>query len=117
MASTAKADLTRALIKYEKQRNRETYPALDWTLGLTCLRGVNEMEERLFAAIGGDKREASEFFGMMTGAFPMGSFFRPAHLIRLIGVKNFVRLARARSRSAGTAPGRLDLSGDRSGTG
>ena len=112
-----KADLTRALIKYEKQRNRETYPALDWTLGLTCLRGVNEMEERLFAAIGGDKREASEFFGMMTGAFPMGSFFRPAHLIRLIGVKNFVRLARARSRSAGTPPGRLDLSGDRSGTG
>jgi hypothetical protein len=81
------------------------------------LRGVNEMEERLFAAIGADKREASEFFGMMTGAFPMGSFFRPAHLIRLIGVKDFVRLARARSRSAGTPPGRLDLSGDHSGTG
>ena len=93
-----KADLTRALIKYERQRNRESYPALDWTLGLTRLRGVNEVEERLFAAIGSDKREASEFFGMMTGALPMGAFFRPSHLIRLIGVKDFIRLVRARSR-------------------
>jgi 2-polyprenyl-6-methoxyphenol hydroxylase-like FAD-dependent oxidoreductase len=92
-----KADLTRALIRYEKQRNRETYPALDWTLGLTRLRGVNEIEERLFAAIGADKRETSEFFGMITGAVPMRSFFSAPHLIRLIGVKDFVRLARARS--------------------
>jgi flavin-dependent dehydrogenase len=34
--------LSRALSRYEKHRNRETYPALDWTLGLTRLGGVNE---------------------------------------------------------------------------
>jgi 2-polyprenyl-6-methoxyphenol hydroxylase-like FAD-dependent oxidoreductase len=90
--------LSRALSRYEKHRNRETYPALDWTLGLTRLRGINDMEERLFTAIGTDKREASAFFGMITGVVPMGSFFSPPHLIRLIGVKDFVRLARARSR-------------------
>lgn len=90
--------LSRALSRYEKHRNRETYPALDWTLGLTRLRGINEMEERLFTAIGTDKREASAFFGMITGVVPMGSFFSPPHLIRLIGVKDFLRLARARSR-------------------
>jgi len=90
--------LSRALSRYEKHRNRETYPALDWTLGLTRLRCINEMEERLFTAIGTDKREASAFFGMITGVVPMGSFFSPPHLIRLIGVKDFVRLARARSR-------------------
>jgi hypothetical protein len=76
----------------------ETYPALDWTLGLTRLGGVNEMEERLFTAIGTDKREASAFLGMITGVVPMGSFFSSSHLIRLIGVKDFLRLARARSR-------------------
>jgi hypothetical protein len=90
--------LSRALSRYEKHRNRETYPALDWTLGLTCLRGINEMEERLFTAIGTDQREASAFFGMITGVVPMGSFFSPPHLIRLIGVKDFLRLACARSR-------------------
>jgi len=62
------------------------------------LRGVNEMEERLFSAIGTDKREASAFFGMITGVVPMGSFFSPPHLIRLLGVKDFLRLARTRSR-------------------
>jgi flavin-dependent dehydrogenase len=90
--------LSRALSRYEKHRNRETYPALDWTLGLTRLGGVNEMEERLFTAIGTDKREASAFLGMITGVVPMGSFFSSSHLIRLIGVKDFLRLARARSR-------------------
>ena len=89
--------LSRALSGYERHRNRETYPALDWTLGLARLRGVNNMEERLFAAIDTDKREASAFFGMITGVVQMGSFFSPPHLIRLIGVKDFLRLSRARS--------------------
>jgi 2-polyprenyl-6-methoxyphenol hydroxylase-like FAD-dependent oxidoreductase len=93
-----KADLSRALIRYEKQRNHEIFPALDWTLGLTRMRGVTQTEERLFAAIGADKREASTFLGMITGAVPMGSFFSPPHLMRLIGVRDFLRLARARSR-------------------
>jgi 2-polyprenyl-6-methoxyphenol hydroxylase-like FAD-dependent oxidoreductase len=92
-------DLTRALRKYEKQRNHQSYPALDWTLGLARLRGVNELEERLFTAIGADNTEASTFFGMITGVVPMGSFFSPPHLVRLVGVRNFLRLARARSRS------------------
>ena len=57
--------------------------------------GVNEIEERLFAAIGADKHETSEFFGMITSAVPMRTFFSPPHVIRLIGVKDFVRLARS----------------------
>ncbi len=86
------------LDRYEKQRNRETKPAFDWTLDLARLRGVNEIEEQLFTAIGADEAEASHFFGTLTGVVPMRSFFSPAHLIRLIGVKDFLRLARARSR-------------------
>jgi len=42
--------------------------------------------------------ETSQFFGMLTGVVPMRSFFSPAHLIRLIGLKDFLRPARARSR-------------------
>jgi 2-polyprenyl-6-methoxyphenol hydroxylase-like FAD-dependent oxidoreductase len=92
------SDLSRALTRYEKQRNRETSPTFDWTLGLARLRGVNEIEERLFAAIGADETEASNFFGVLTGVVPMRSFFSPQHLIRLIGVRNFLRLARTGSR-------------------
>ena len=91
-------DLSRALAGYEKQRNRETSPALDWTLNLARLRGVSEVEERLFAAIGADQAEASNFLGFVTGVVPMRSLFSPAHLVRLVGVRDFLRLARARSR-------------------
>ena len=52
----------------------------------------------LFAAIGADPEEASKFFGFLTGVIPIRSFFSPAHLIRLVGVQDFLRLARARSR-------------------
>ena len=62
------------------------------------MRGVNEIEEQLFRTIGADGVETSQFFGMLTGVVPMRSFFGPAHLIRLIGVKDFLRLARLRSR-------------------
>jgi 2-polyprenyl-6-methoxyphenol hydroxylase-like FAD-dependent oxidoreductase len=91
-------DLPGALASYEKQRNRETKPAFDWTLGVANLRGLNEIEEELFRTIGAEEAETSQFFNMLTGVVPMRSFFSPAHLIRLIGVKDFLRLARARSR-------------------
>jgi 2-polyprenyl-6-methoxyphenol hydroxylase-like FAD-dependent oxidoreductase len=91
-------NLPGALTRYEKQRNRETKPAFNWTLDVAALRGVNEIEEELFRTIGADEAETSQFFGMLTGVVPMRSFFSPAHLIRLIGVKDFLRLARTRSR-------------------
>ena len=94
----ARVTSPRALTRYEKQRNRETKPAFNWTLDVAALRGVNEIEEELFRTIGADEAEAAQFFGMLTGVIPMRSFFSPAHLIRLIGVKDFLRLARTRSR-------------------
>jgi hypothetical protein len=41
-------------------------------LGLARLRGVNEIEERLFAAIGADEGEAPNFLGVLTGVVPSG---------------------------------------------
>jgi 2-polyprenyl-6-methoxyphenol hydroxylase-like FAD-dependent oxidoreductase len=91
-------DLDRALTGYQKQRDREAKPAFDWTVNLAHLRGTSEIEERLFAAIGADENEASNFFGVITGAIPMGALFSPMHLIRLIGMRDFLKLARARAR-------------------
>jgi len=99
-----RSDLGRALVGYEKQRNGETKPAFDWTVNLAHLRGVSEVEERLFAAIGADQAEASSFFGFLTGVVPMRSLFSPTHLIRLIGLKDFARLVRARSRQTPRRP-------------
>ena len=94
----ARRDLDSALTRYEKQRNRDTKPAFEWTVDLARLRGASEIEERLFTTIGKDETEAANFFGTLTGVVPMRSFFSPAHLVRLIGVKDFLRLARSRSR-------------------
>ena len=91
-------NLNDVLRRYEKQRDHQTTPAFDWTVDLAHLRGANEIEQRLFTTIGADQTEASNFFGMLTGIVPMRSFFGPPHLVRLIGVKNFLRLLRARSR-------------------
>jgi len=91
-------DLDSALTRYEKQRNRDTKPAFEWTVDLARLRGASETEERLFTTIGKDETEAANFFGTLTGVVPMRSFFSPAHLVRLIGVKEFLRLARSRAR-------------------
>jgi hypothetical protein len=65
---------------------------------LRRLRGVNEIGERMFAAIGADEGEASNFLGALTGVVPIRRFFSPVHLIRLIGMKDFLRLARAHAR-------------------
>jgi hypothetical protein len=92
------SDLNRELSRYERQRNRETNPAIDWTLNLARLRGATEIEERLFTTLGADQVEASKFLSFITGVVPMRSFFSPAHLVRLVGVRDFLRLARARSR-------------------
>jgi 2-polyprenyl-6-methoxyphenol hydroxylase-like FAD-dependent oxidoreductase len=92
------SDLNQALIRYEKQRNRETSPDFDWTLNLARLQGVREVEERLFAAIGANQAQATNFLGFLTGVVPMRSIFSPSHLVRLVGVKDFLRLARGRSR-------------------
>jgi flavin-dependent dehydrogenase len=83
------SDLNRELSRYERQRNRETNPAIDWTLNLARLRGATEIEERLFTTLGADQVEASNFLGFMTGVVPMRSFFSPAHLVRLVGVRDF----------------------------
>ena len=50
-------DLPGALTRYEKQRNRETKPAFNWTLDVATLRGVNEIEEQLFRKIGADEAD------------------------------------------------------------
>jgi 2-polyprenyl-6-methoxyphenol hydroxylase-like FAD-dependent oxidoreductase len=87
-----------AMKSYEKQRNVQTKPAFDWTLDVAQLRGVSPIEERLFRAIGADQVESSNFFGMLTGTVPVRSFFSPSHLIRLVGMRDFLDLARTRFR-------------------
>ena len=60
-------DLDSALTRYEKQRNRDTKPAFEWTVDLARLRGASEIEERLFMTIGQDETEAANFFGTLSG--------------------------------------------------
>ena len=64
------SDLNQALTGFEKQRDRETNPNFDWTLNLAQLRGVSEVEERLFAAIGADHAEVCNFSASSPAWYP-----------------------------------------------
>jgi hypothetical protein len=51
-------------------------------------------ERQMFAALAADPDETERFFGVLTGVHPPAAVFSPPHLIRLLGPRGFLRLAR-----------------------
>jgi len=88
----------RALRGYRKARDGQTRTIYGFTAGLAALRGTGPAEERLFEAIGSDPATGTRFFGAISGAEPVGRFFAPPNLVRLVGVRGFLALARSRPR-------------------
>ncbi|HZC71865.1 MAG TPA: NAD(P)/FAD-dependent oxidoreductase [Jatrophihabitans sp.] len=88
--------LPKLLARYARARDRETTPMYDFTVGLAQLRPVSSAEQRMFAAISADPIATTAFLGTISGMLPMQRFFSPANLIRLVGVRGFLQLARNR---------------------
>jgi hypothetical protein len=50
----------------------------------------------MFAALAARPDEIERFFGVLTGVYPPAAVFSAPHLVRLLGPRRFLRLARAR---------------------
>jgi 2-polyprenyl-6-methoxyphenol hydroxylase-like FAD-dependent oxidoreductase len=89
---------------YQRARDRETRAMFDFTVDLASFRQSAPAEERLFAAIAQRAETADEFFSVVAGVTPMGKFFSPGRLIKLVGLRGFLELGRARERNPQPRP-------------
>jgi 2-polyprenyl-6-methoxyphenol hydroxylase-like FAD-dependent oxidoreductase len=84
----------RALAGYRRQRDRAALPMYRFTRQLARLAPMRPAERELFAALASDPQETQRFFGVLTGVHAPTAVFSPTHLIRLLGLRGFLRLAR-----------------------
>jgi 2-polyprenyl-6-methoxyphenol hydroxylase-like FAD-dependent oxidoreductase len=84
----------RALAGYRRQRDRAALPMYRFTRQLARLAPMRPAERELFAALAADPRETERFFGVVTGVLAPTAVFSPPRLIRLLGLRGFLRLAR-----------------------
>ena len=70
----------------------------DFTVGLASFPRTSAAEQRLFAAIAERADTSSDFFSALSGVTQVGRFLSPAQLVRLVGLRGFRDLARARQR-------------------
>lgn len=89
--------LEAALAAYAAQRDRDRRPMYDLTLRQAAFR-PDPTGAILFPAIADSPEWTSQFFGVLSGAVPVGEFFQPARLHRLLGLRGLARLVRARLR-------------------
>ncbi|HEY7046111.1 MAG TPA: NAD(P)/FAD-dependent oxidoreductase [Jatrophihabitantaceae bacterium] len=85
-----------ALTRYGRQRDKQTKPIYDFTVGLAGLDPPTPVELRLFRAIAADPQQTRRLFGTINGSLPMRRFFAPPNLVRLVGWRGFAQLARQR---------------------
>jgi 2-polyprenyl-6-methoxyphenol hydroxylase-like FAD-dependent oxidoreductase len=96
----------RALKGFGRQRYRRRKAIYELTADLAQLRGTTPAEEPLFAALAAEPAAATAFYAAISGAGPVRRFFSPPNLIRILGPRGFLALARGRAaadRSSGTA--------------
>lgn len=93
-----RSDLTTAMSRYVRERDRSTRAMFDFTVGLASFRPTSPGERRLFAAVAERPAEADRFFAVLSGVASVGAFFSPAHLVRLVGLRGTLDLARDRLR-------------------
>jgi flavin-dependent dehydrogenase len=73
-----------ALARYEFNRNEGAMPMYEFTCDLARMEPPPPEMQRLFAALEGNEEECSQFFGAMTGTVPLGDFFAPPNVERII---------------------------------
>jgi 2-polyprenyl-6-methoxyphenol hydroxylase-like FAD-dependent oxidoreductase len=90
-----------ALADYQTQRDRETLPMFDFTLQLASFAPPKPEEQMLFSALARRPEEAQRFFGVLAGVVPMGEYFAPRNLLRVVGARGMARMMLGRMRGSG----------------
>ncbi len=92
--------LERALGRYRRARDRAALPMYRFTAEIASF-SPPAGQEALFRALVGRQAEIDRFLGVLTGAVPVAEFFSPRSLIRLVGLRAFLRMAVGRARGGG----------------
>jgi 2-polyprenyl-6-methoxyphenol hydroxylase-like FAD-dependent oxidoreductase len=91
-------DLQRALAGYQRRRDRETKAMYQMTLEIASFSRSSAESQVLFGSMAGDQGQIDRFLGVLTGVVPAHEFFSPRNLMRIMGLRGMVRLARATRR-------------------
>lgn len=95
--------LQEALADYQRRRDDDTMPMLDFTVGLASFKDPAPKERVLFEALQDKPEEVSRFLAVIAGAEPMSSYFAPGHLVKLMGVRGMARAMLGRRGTARSA--------------
>jgi flavin-dependent dehydrogenase len=92
--------LERALAGYQRARDDAARAMYEFTADVASLRPPGPDQLMLFEALAGRPQEVERFLGVLAGAVPIGEFFAPRHLLRLLGPRKMLKAGRARRRIA-----------------
>jgi flavin-dependent dehydrogenase len=73
-----------ALTGYEERRNLVSLPMYEWTTALAPLNPPSAEQQQLWAALVGNSRATSEFFGVFAQTVPVSNVFNPENLHRIL---------------------------------
>jgi 2-polyprenyl-6-methoxyphenol hydroxylase-like FAD-dependent oxidoreductase len=88
--------LDEALAGYQRERDRTALPMYHFTLELAAVTPPKPEQEVLFRALAGRQDEIDRFFGVLACAVSPTDYFSPRNLRRLIGLRGFLTVARAK---------------------
>ena len=78
--------LRAALAAYQRRRDAAAIPAYDFACQLAALEPPTPEMQHLFASLRGNQAETDRFLGVIAGTVPVGEFFAPANVERIVAL-------------------------------
>ena len=75
-----------ALAEYHRRRDAAAIPAYDFACQLAALEPPTPEMQHLFASLRGNQAETDRFFGVIAGTVPVGEFFAPTNVERIVAL-------------------------------
>ncbi|HEX5618908.1 MAG TPA: NAD(P)/FAD-dependent oxidoreductase [Solirubrobacteraceae bacterium] len=83
------------LDSYQRARDADALPMYEMTADLASFAPPQPQQQLLYDALAGRPAEIDRFFGVINGSRPMGEYFAPRNLLRVLGPRGFMKAARA----------------------
>jgi flavin-dependent dehydrogenase len=90
----------RDLAGYQAARDAAALPMYEMTLDVASLQPPRPHQRLLLERLAGRPEDTSRFLGAIAGAVPLGEFFGPRNLLRLLGPRGMVKAALAERKMA-----------------
>jgi 2-polyprenyl-6-methoxyphenol hydroxylase-like FAD-dependent oxidoreductase len=88
----AGGSLEPALAGYRAERDRAALAMYRFTVDLASFAPPRVEQELLMRAIAGRQEEVDRFLGVLTGVVPLGDYFAPPNMLRLLGARGLARV-------------------------